>query len=712
MAATDLKYTVSAENRFSAVFSALNRDISATAAGVQRLRAFAGTGLQLVSLGSAATLGGAAVAVRQLTRDLDALNDASDATGDSIENLSALEDVARRNGESLETVVSTVVRLNKTLQEARPGSGVSLVLQRIGLDAAELRRLAPTEALQRLAVALQGYENNADKARLVQELFGKSLREVAPLLKDVADAGDLNATVTTRQAEQAERFNKQLAALSTNASNAARSLVGDLLPALNRLLESLSQTGVSGAIAATLGLDERAQLESRLTDINARATRAADTVARLSEQLSRDPADAFLAERVEKSRQRLAALQREASGYSEALKALANRVDPFNAGDRAREDRGFVPSLPTVGDTSSLGATTGNRAPAKPDVSDAERYLQTLERQLEALQANSVEEQTLRDLSLERIKAVTPAERERLLNAARAVDALKQVNLQTEAETKRWKELDDAAARSLDQVLARLDRQPAARIAQLQRERELLERRRASISDDNLSEADVSAFREALREINDEIETLRTGGVKAFDALQVRIDDFAKRSVDAITEFVVEGKGSFSDLFRSFAKDVLRAQIEDPVRDAMKSVVNIIRTELKKVGEGSNPLAGVLQWLQGAFGGGGGLGNLLGSIGSVFGFTSRSLGGGVRAGQLVSWQENGREWFSPGSDGQVLTQRQMAAAQASAPVGDTYHLHINGPVSPQTVALVQRLIEQAQARQLRAQRLGPIGAAA
>lgn len=700
MSGTDLKYVVSAENRFSATFAALNRDISATAAGVQRLRAFAGTGLQLLSLGSVATLGGAALAVRNLTRDLDALNDASDATGDTVENLSALEDVARRNGESLETVVSTVVRLNKTLQEAKPDSVIAQVLKRIGLDAAELRRLAPSDALQRLAVSLQGYEDNADKARLVQELFGKSLREVAPLLKDLAEAGRLNATVTTQQAEEAERFNKELAALGKNATDAGRSLVSELLPGINRLFAAAkSDRGLFGTL---IDDSEIAGLRSNISALEIGVRQFEPTAERARRILAFQP-DSVIA------KADLAEFQRRVDQLAQLRAELDKRL--YGSGARRPANEGGGRVVRTVGDTSGL--TGGGTNKDKPDVSDAERYLQTLERQLEALQANSVEEQTLRDLSLERIKAVTPAERERLLNAARAVDALKQINVQTEAETRRWKDLDEAAARSLDQVLARLDRQPAARIGQLERERELLERRRASISDDNLSEADVRSFEQAVREINEEIETLRTGGVKAFDALQVRIDDFAKRSVDAITEFVVEGKGSFGDLFKSFAKDVLRAEIEDPVRDAMKSVVSTIRSELKKVGEGQNPLAGLMKWLQGAFGGAGdGLGSLFSSIGSLFGFTGRALGGGVKAGQLVRWEENGREWFVPGTDGQVVTQRQMAAAQASAPGGDTYHLHINGDVSPQTMALVQRLIEQAQARQLRNQRLGPIGAAA
>ena len=117
-------------------------------------------------------------------------------------------------------------------------SGTAQALKAIGLNAKELKALDPAEALQKTAIALSRYADDGNKARIVQELFGKSIREAGPLLKDLAEAGRLNATVTTEQAQAAESFNKQLFALQTNASNIARTVVGELLPALNRWIET------------------------------------------------------------------------------------------------------------------------------------------------------------------------------------------------------------------------------------------------------------------------------------------------------------------------------------------------------------------------------------------------------------------------------------------------------------------------------------------
>ncbi len=54
----------------------------------------------------------------------------------------------------------------------------------------------------------------------------------------------------------------------------------------------------------------------------------------------------------------------------------------------------------------------------------------------------------------------------------------------------------------------------------------------------------------------------------------------------------------------------------------------------------------------------------------------RSVGGPVLAHHAYEWQEDGREFFVPNTDGRVLTAAQTKAAGGG---GDTYHLHIATP---------------------------------
>lgn len=198
------------------------------------------------ALGGAISVAGITAFVRATVDGIDKLNDLSDATGASIENLSALEDIGARTGTSIDTVGDAVLKLNKVLADAKPDSPIAKQLQAIGLSVSELQRVDPAEALRRVAASLAGYADDGNKARLVQELFGKSVREVAPFLKDLAEAGRLNATVTTQQAKEAEAFNNQLNQLAKNAQDVARGFSGPLVSALNELARQYRETAKDG----------------------------------------------------------------------------------------------------------------------------------------------------------------------------------------------------------------------------------------------------------------------------------------------------------------------------------------------------------------------------------------------------------------------------------------------------------------------------------
>lgn len=187
----------------------------------------------LASIGVGLSVGALVNFVKTTNDAVDALNDIKDATGSSIENISALEDVAARTGTSMATVTTSLVKLNGVLKDAKPGSGAEQSIKLLGLSIRELKELDPAEALLRTAQALNGFADDGNKARVVQELFGKSLKDVAPLLKDLAENGKLVATTTTQQAEAAEKFNKQLYNLQKNASDARRAIVSELVPALS-----------------------------------------------------------------------------------------------------------------------------------------------------------------------------------------------------------------------------------------------------------------------------------------------------------------------------------------------------------------------------------------------------------------------------------------------------------------------------------------------
>jgi hypothetical protein len=218
-------------------------------AGSKRIIGAAGGIKTAVSaiVGSAVVAGLTSI-VRAQVQVVDSFNDLSDATGASIENISGLESLGRRTGTTFESVGGILVKFNAALKDAKPDNDAGQAFNRLGLDLQRLRDMDPAEALRLTAIALQGFANDGTKARIVQELFGKSIREAAPLLKDLAEAGGLMATVTTQQAEAAERFNKQLMALTANAEDLKRELVMGLVPALGRMLQNFKEIREAGGV--------------------------------------------------------------------------------------------------------------------------------------------------------------------------------------------------------------------------------------------------------------------------------------------------------------------------------------------------------------------------------------------------------------------------------------------------------------------------------
>ena len=182
----------------------------------------------------------------------DSLNDVADASGAAVEKISALQDVAKRNGSGFDTVTQALLKFNQSLQQtAKPGSDAEKMLKAIGLSAKELRDMDPADALHRTAQALAAYADDGMKARSVQELFGKSLREVAPFLKDLAERGELNAKITKQQAEEAEKFNKELFKLRAAADEAGQAIASPLVSWMNELIERFRLGAKEGDSFAT-----------------------------------------------------------------------------------------------------------------------------------------------------------------------------------------------------------------------------------------------------------------------------------------------------------------------------------------------------------------------------------------------------------------------------------------------------------------------------
>lgn len=198
----------------------------------------------VVAAAFVATAGALALLTKNAIDGIDALNDVADATGASIENISALEQVALQTGTTLDNVSGILVKFNNVLKEAEPDSPMAKALEAIGLSAEELRQLDPAEALRVTAAALSQFADDGNKARITQDLFGKSIKDAAPFLKDLAEQTALVGTVTKEQAQAAEDFNKSIFRLQATVNVLVRDFTSGLIPALqdvSTFLDELSK---------------------------------------------------------------------------------------------------------------------------------------------------------------------------------------------------------------------------------------------------------------------------------------------------------------------------------------------------------------------------------------------------------------------------------------------------------------------------------------
>ncbi len=356
-------------------------------------QAFSAVGGAVAGMFVGLGVGGLVAGFRGLVDQIDALNDAADATGSSIENISGLEDIAKRTGGSLEDVTSTLVKFNGVLSSASPDNGVGAALRSIGLDAQELRKLDPADALLETAQALAQFEDDGNKARLVQELFGKSVREVAPLLKNLAEAGKINAKYTSEQAAEAEKFNKQLAELSTNVSSAGRAIANEILPYLNKMFDVLGDRDVE-----TL----------------------ASHIKEFEDALRKEPYNKEYARRLEELRAAYAAISDEAKVAAGLLSAGGGRgfVNPdtvkprvldFSTPDSPKKPTPDSPKKPTTGGSVSR-------------VTEIQREIDALQRKVQATQNLTEVQRVLADFESGKYKGANASDLGKAFDLAGQID--------------------------------------------------------------------------------------------------------------------------------------------------------------------------------------------------------------------------------------------------------------------------------------------------
>lgn len=631
--------------------------------GAQMERAFVGATRAATGLITIVGGVGFGALARSVLNGVDALNDFADATGTSVENASALEDIARRTGTSVDTAAGSLVKFNSQLAEsAKKESDAARIFQKLGLNAAELRKLDPAEALLRTAQALQGFADDGDKARIVQELFGKSVREVAPFLKDLAEAGRLNATVTTDQAKAAEDFNKAIFSLQKDITDLARSMLSDAIPALQAYVREYKAAreafgGTLGAFGASASgaLSIKSPTEG-LTVYRDKLAEVRGEIEQLADARAKSSLPGFLSS----DAARLKFLKNEETQLAKLLAYYERLVGQSSVAG----GRGNV--VPSISGKPSLGALGDKEKPSQA-LTDAlkriegtdEKKIARLREELAALFGmRNVPAGAFTALGLELLK-LDPA-------ARAAAESLKFFDEAVEKAADARVKADEAARRAVDQIGESNDalRAEIELIGKSADERARLEQTRVSnvivAKEEELATLrEIGARQEQIDTLAREIELLRQRrsliGIKAAaEKNNENIPDLAgsaSKASDAARELgltfssafedaIVNGE-KFSDVLKGIEKDILRIVLRKAVTEPL-----------------ANSIAGL-------FGGGGAstsgkdsagvnYGGFVGAIAQFFagGFAK---GGYIPPGQFGLTGENGAELVSGGRTGKTIT---------------------------------------------------------
>lgn len=557
------RINLNATDRTAAAFAAVTRRVEKLGFNLDTLK-----GTALGALGALAIPVSAAGLISMLnsTRDVvDGFNDLSDATGSSIEKISALDRLARETGGNFDQVSATLLKFNQVLKDADPDNGAGAVFKALNLEIEELKRLDPVDALRATAVALQGFADDGNKARAVQELFGKSVKEVGPLLKDLAEANELVATMTTESAEEVDRFNKEMARLQANTTDVWRSLSVDGIAAMNKIIDRFNAARASGKSFW------EAQSEGYWAWVR--------QMYGIEETLPQRFQPTFSAD--DQSDAETARLRRQAERPSLAVPEKPDKPKP--------------PGTP------------------KDPLAESKRYLENLQRQLESLEELTAVEQAQRDLALGRLGKVTAEQERQILATAQQIDMERELAAATkEADDLRQESARKAREAAEERRQTLEDLVNAGATAKLEKQRAVIQELTAAYE---RQEKGLFDGADAQQKYIEAVQAYL--GIADDQAQKIsEVDQFTIRAAENIQDYLGESlfnvlEGNFDDILGSFMSMINRMVAEAAAAQLARHLFG----GLVGGGSGSGLLGNFLGTAAGALFGTGGTAALASSMG-------------------------------------------------------------------------------------------------
>ncbi|OWV30193.1 hypothetical protein, partial [Halomonas campaniensis] len=224
-------------------------------AGVERQAGTVGRELQVLRRLAAPV--GAALAGMFATRALQGQIDYADQLqktnlriGASVEALSQYNHVASLSGVEFSNLTTAWQRQTRRISEAAQGTGAAKdALEALGLSAKALNQLAPEDQFERIAVALEEVESQADRTALAMKLWdteGVGLLQItnqgADAIRAMREEADrLGLTISQDTANAMAGYNDEMARFQAVATGVTRQVASELVPAMTTGLQTASE---------------------------------------------------------------------------------------------------------------------------------------------------------------------------------------------------------------------------------------------------------------------------------------------------------------------------------------------------------------------------------------------------------------------------------------------------------------------------------------
>ncbi len=182
---------------------------------------------------------------------------ATQKTGMSVQSIQELGFAARMSDVDFQSFSVGLEHLSRAMLEAQQGSlQTASAFQSVGLSAQQLKGMKIEDVLKVVADKFHDTKDGAAKTALAMQLFGRSGAELIPLLDRGSEGMDalkqkakqLGIVMSDEAVKQSAEFADQMKELSASAEATTRNLMGELMPALNQIVNAFLQGSSDGGV--------------------------------------------------------------------------------------------------------------------------------------------------------------------------------------------------------------------------------------------------------------------------------------------------------------------------------------------------------------------------------------------------------------------------------------------------------------------------------